>query len=58
MSTKSLKQRIKDEEIVVALWVSIDIEPSQLEDALTKSTYHLLYIDGQHMAFSDDKSEN
>ena len=54
-ATKSLKQRIKDGEIVVALRVSIDIERGQLEDALAKNTYHLLYIDGQHTAFSDYK---
>lgn len=54
-ATNSLKQRIKDGEIVVALRVSIDIERGQLEDALAKNTYQLLYIDGQHTAFSDQQ---
>ena len=53
--TQSLKQRINDGEIVVALRVSIDIERAELEDALGKGTYDLLYIDGQHSAFSDDQ---
>lgn len=51
----SLKQRISDGEVVVALRVSIDIEPSKLEAALSKSTYRLIYIDGQHSAFSDQQ---
>lgn len=48
-----LKQRIKNGETVVALRVLIDIELRQLEDALTRGTYHLIYIDGQHNTFSD-----
>ena len=50
-----LKQRIRDGKTVVALRVSIDIERNQLEAALAKGTYHLLYIDGQHSAFSDEQ---
>lgn len=54
-STQLLKQRIKNGETVVALRVSVDIERAQLEDALGKGTYDLLYVDGQHSAFSDDQ---
>ncbi len=48
-----LKQRIKNGETIVALRVLIDIERRQLENALTKGTYDLIYIDGQHCAFSE-----
>jgi 2-keto-3-deoxy-L-rhamnonate aldolase RhmA len=48
-----LKQRIKDGEVVVALRVPVEIERQQLEVALSKDTFHLLYIDGQHTGFSD-----
>lgn len=54
-ATPSLKQRISNGEIVVALRVSIEIERNQLEAALAKSTYHLIYIDGQHSAFNDQE---
>jgi 2-keto-3-deoxy-L-rhamnonate aldolase RhmA len=49
----TLKQRIRDGEIVVALRLPIDIERKQLEFALSKGDYPLLYIDGQHSAYSD-----
>ena len=52
-SRVSLKQRLGQGEIIVALNVSINIERSRLEDALAKGSYDLLYIDGQHTAFSD-----
>jgi 2-keto-3-deoxy-L-rhamnonate aldolase RhmA len=52
---ESLKQRIRKGDVIVALRVSIDIDRSQLETALAKGSYDLLYIDGQHTAFSDDK---
>lgn len=48
-----LKQRIQDGETVVALRLPIDVERSQVETALSKGDYHLLYIDGQHSAYSD-----
>ena len=54
-STDSLKQRIRKGDIIVALRVSINIGRSQLETALGKGSYDLLYIDGQHLAFSDDQ---
>ena len=48
-----LKQRIQDGEIVVALRLPIDVERTQVEYALSKGDYQLLYIDGQHSAYSD-----
>jgi 2-keto-3-deoxy-L-rhamnonate aldolase RhmA len=56
MSTvRQLKQRIRDGEVVVALRPPITIGRGQLEAALAKGTYDLIYIDGQHTAFSDDQ---
>ncbi|MDP8922760.1 MAG: aldolase/citrate lyase family protein [Chloroflexota bacterium] len=56
MSTvQSLKQRIRDGEVVVALRPPITIGRAQLEAALSKGKYDLIYIDGQHTAFSDDQ---
>ncbi|MFC1976606.1 aldolase/citrate lyase family protein [Chloroflexota bacterium] len=54
-SVDSLKQRIRKGDVIVALRVSIDIGRSQLETALGNGSYDLLYIDGQHVAFSDDQ---
>lgn len=56
MSTvQSLKQRIKDGDVVVALRPPITISRDALKAALAKGTYDLIYIDGQHTAFSDDQ---
>jgi hypothetical protein len=38
--TTSLKQRVQQGEVTVALRVSIDIERSHLEAALAKGEYH------------------
>jgi 2-keto-3-deoxy-L-rhamnonate aldolase RhmA len=51
----SLKQRIKDGEVVVALRPPITIGRSELEAALSKGRYDLIYVDGQHTPFSDDQ---
>ena len=53
--TNSLKQRIRQGDTIVSLRVSINIGRAQLEAALSKGSYDLLYIDGQHTAFSDDQ---
>ena len=53
--TQGLKQRIRNGDVIVALRVSIDIEPAQLEISLGKGTFDLLYVDGQHSAFSDEQ---
>lgn len=52
---KSLKQRIKDGDVVVALRPPITVGRAQLEAALAKGSYDLIYVDGQHSAFSDDQ---
>lgn len=54
-TTATLKQRIQQGDVVVALRVSITIGRTQLEEALAKGSYDFLYIDGQHTAFSDDQ---
>lgn len=56
MSTvTTLKQRIKDGDVVVALRPPISIGRDALEAALSKGKYDLIYIDGQHTAFSDEQ---
>jgi 2-keto-3-deoxy-L-rhamnonate aldolase RhmA len=52
---KSLKQKIKDGDVVVALRPPITISKADFEKALTKGTYDLVYIDGQHTPFSDEQ---
>ena len=52
---KSLKQKIKDGDVVVALRPPITISKADFEKALTKGSYDLVYIDGQHTPFSDDQ---
>lgn len=55
---KTLKQRIHDGEIINILRVAIDIESHVLETALAQKSYDLLYIDGQHTAFSEQQLVN
>ena len=52
---KSLKQKLKDGDVVVALRPPITISKADFEKALTKGSYDLVYIDGQHTPFSDDQ---
>ena len=52
---KSLKQKIKDGDVVVALRPPITISKADFEKALTKGSYDLVYIDGQHTPFSDEQ---
>ena len=60
-NTSSLKQRIHDGQIVVALRVPIETPRDALEAALEapaalgKGTYDLIYIDGQHMPWSEER---
>lgn len=49
----SLKQRIHDGEIVVALRVPIETGRGALEDALSKGDYDLIYLDGQHSPWTE-----
>jgi 2-keto-3-deoxy-L-rhamnonate aldolase RhmA len=52
-NTASLKQRLRAGDTLVSLRIPIEISRASLEIALTKGTYDLLYIDGQHTAFSE-----
>jgi 2-keto-3-deoxy-L-rhamnonate aldolase RhmA len=52
---KSLKQKLRDGDIVVALRPPITATRADVERALTKGSYDLIYIDGQHTAFSDEQ---
>lgn len=52
---KSVKKRIQNGEIVNILRVEIDIEYPVLETALAQKSYDLLYVDGQHTAFSEQQ---
>lgn len=54
-TTRTLKQRIQQGDVVVALRVSVTMGRSELETALAKGTYDFLYIDGQHTAFSEEQ---
>jgi 2-keto-3-deoxy-L-rhamnonate aldolase RhmA len=54
-NTDSLKQRIHDGKVVVALRVPIETPGEALEAALGKGTYDLIYIDGQHMPWSEER---
>jgi 2-keto-3-deoxy-L-rhamnonate aldolase RhmA len=54
-TAKELKQKIKDGDVVVALRPPINISKADFEKALTKGTYDLVYIDGQHTPFNDDQ---
>ena len=51
----SLKQSIRDGKVVVALRVPIETPRDELEAALGKGSYDLIYIDGQHMPWSEER---
>jgi 2-keto-3-deoxy-L-rhamnonate aldolase RhmA len=56
MSTdRSLKQRIRDREILVALRVGVTMDRSEIERALEQKPYDLLYVEGQHSPFTEDQ---
>ena len=52
-TAKSLKQKIKDGDIVVAVRPVITSTQAELESALSKGSYDLVYVDGQHTPFTD-----
>lgn len=54
-TVQSLKQRIRDREEVVALRVGITMAHDQVEEALKKRSYDMLYIEGQHSPFTEDQ---
>jgi 2-keto-3-deoxy-L-rhamnonate aldolase RhmA len=57
-SSKSLKQRIQDRDVVVALRVGVTMDRGQVEAALEKKSYDLLYVEGQHSPFTEDQLTN
>lgn len=54
-ATATLKQRIRNKEVIVALRADVSLSRQKIETALSKGTYDLLYIDGQHSAFSEEQ---
>ena len=51
---KTLRQRIRDGEVLVALRGSLDTTKSQLADIWATGRYDYIWIDGQHTAFSEE----
>lgn len=51
---KTLRQRIGDGEVLVALRGSLDTTKSQLADIWATGRYDYIWIDGQHTAFSEE----
>ena len=51
---KTLRQRIRDGEVLVALRGSLDTTKSQLSDIWATGHYDYIWIDGQHTAFSEE----
>jgi 4-hydroxy-2-oxoheptanedioate aldolase len=53
--TKTLRQRMAAGEIIVALRTVITTSKADLEKALGKAKYDLIYLDTQHMPYSDQQ---
>jgi 2-keto-3-deoxy-L-rhamnonate aldolase RhmA len=51
----SLKQRIRNGEIVVGIRAEVGWNQSQLEDVLAKDTYHFVTLDSQHSPYDEEK---
>jgi len=51
---KTLRQRIQEGEVLVALRGSLDTTKSQLADIWATDRYDYIWIDGQHTAFSEE----
>ena len=51
---KTLRQRIREGEVLVALRGSLDTTKSQLADIWATERYDYIWIDGQHTAFSEE----
>lgn len=54
-SGDSLKQRIRDGEIVIGVSAPMNSSKSQLEEVLSKDTYGFVAVDSQHSPFSEDR---
>ena len=51
----TLRQRIEDGEVLVALRGSLTTSKDQLSDIWSKGQYDYIWIDGQHSPFSEDQ---
>ena len=51
----SLKQRIRNGEIVVGIRAEVGWSQSQLEDVLARDTYHFVTLDSQHSPYNEEK---
>ena len=51
---KTLRQRVRDGEVLVALRGSLGTSKSQLADIWATGRYDYIWIDGQHTAFSEE----
>ena len=56
--TKTLRQRIRAGEVLVALRGSVTMSQSQLADVWAKGKYDYIWIDGQHTPFSEEQLVN
>lgn len=54
-AAQTLKEKIRDGAVVVALRASIATKRAQLEEILARGNYDLLHVDGQHVAFTDQQ---
>jgi 4-hydroxy-2-oxoheptanedioate aldolase len=53
--TVSLKQRIRNGEIIIGVSVPIEAEKSRLEDILSRDTYGFVSVDSQHSPYNEDR---
>jgi 2-keto-3-deoxy-L-rhamnonate aldolase RhmA len=54
-SSDTLKQRIRDGEVVVSLRIPLTSARDDVARALDQGEYDFIYVDGQHTAFGDDQ---
>jgi 2-keto-3-deoxy-L-rhamnonate aldolase RhmA len=54
-SARTLKQRIADREEIVALRAAVTMDRREIEEALGRKKYDILYVEGQHSPFTDDQ---
>ncbi len=51
----SLKQRIRNGEIIIGVSTPIDIKKNELEDILGRDTYGFVSVDSQHSPYSEER---
>ncbi len=51
----SLKQRIRNGEIIIGVSAPLDIEKGQLEDILGRDTYGFVSVDSQHSPYNEER---